>query len=163
MPEILLLLATCNGDALAGAIIALSEKRALFLHGASSNHKREFMAPYILHWNAFVFARARQCDTYDMGAISPSDDPSHSFYGMYRFKTGFGGRFVHNSGSWDYPVKKDVYRNFRNWEMVLSQRERGLGVFWKPQWLQQGCCLRVENNDVFLNNKGDGLSNVLTI
>ncbi len=129
MPEILLLLATCNGDALAGAIIALSEKRALFLHGASSNHKREFMAPYILHWKAILYARARQCDTYDMGAISPSDDPSHSFYGMYRFKTGFGGRFVHNSGSWDYPVKKDVYRNFRNWEMVLSQRERGLGVF----------------------------------
>ena len=128
-PEILLLLATHKQDVLAGAIIALSEKRALFLHGASSNYKREFMAPYTLHWKAIQYARARQCSSYDMGAISPSDDSGHSFYGMYRFKTGFGGRIVHNCGSWDYPVKKDVYRNFRNWEMVLSQRERGMGVF----------------------------------
>jgi lipid II:glycine glycyltransferase (peptidoglycan interpeptide bridge formation enzyme) len=125
MPEIILLLATHQRDALAGAIIALSEKRALFLHGASSNHKREFMAPYAMHWKAILYAQARQCHSYDMGAISPSDDPGHSFYGMYRFKTGFGGRIVHNSGSWDYPISEDVYRNFRNWEMVLSQHEAG--------------------------------------
>ena len=128
-PEILLLLATHKQDALAGAIIALSEKGALFLHGASSNHKREFMAPYTMHWKAIQYARARQCRSYDMGAVSPSDDSGHSFHGMYRFKTGFGGRIMHNTGSWDYPVKKDVYRNFRNWEMVLSQHERGARIF----------------------------------
>jgi len=126
--EILLLLATHNREALAGAIVALSGQGALFLHGASANHRRELMAPYAMHWHAIRHARARQCRTYDMGAISPSNDPGHSFHGLYRFKTGFGGRIVHTSGSWDYPVKKDVYRAFRNWEMVLSQRERGLGI-----------------------------------
>jgi len=124
-PEVLLLLATYKQDALAGAIVTLSEKGALFLHGGSSNHKREFMASYIMHWWAIQHARSRQCRTYDMGAISPSDDPAHSFFGMYRFKIGFGGRIVHNSGSWDYPVQKDIYRSFRNWEMVLSQHDQG--------------------------------------
>lgn len=119
-PEVLLLLATHNQDVLAGAIVTLSEQGALFLHGGSSNHKREFMAPYLMHWRAIQHALSRQCRTYDMGAISPSDDPAHSFYGMYRFKTGFGGRIVHNSGSWDYPVQKKVYQSFRNYEMVLS-------------------------------------------
>lgn len=128
-PEILLLLATHKQDVLAGAIVALSEKGALFLHGGSSDYKREFMAPYAMHWKAIQYALARQCHSYDIGAISPSDDPGHPFYGMYRFKTGFGGRIVHNTGSWDYPVKKGAYRNFRNWETILLQRERGLGVF----------------------------------
>jgi lipid II:glycine glycyltransferase (peptidoglycan interpeptide bridge formation enzyme) len=71
------------------------------------------------------YALSRDCRTYDMGAISPGDDPDHSFHGMYRFKTGFGGRIVHNTGSWDYPVRQDLYQAFRNWEMVLSRHEQG--------------------------------------
>lgn len=125
-PEVLLLLATHEQDVLAGAIVTFSAQGALFLHGGSSNHKRDFMAPYLMHWKAMQLARFRQCRIYDMGAISPGNDPTHSFYGMYRFKTGFGGRIVHNSGSWDYPVEQDVYQTFRNWEMVLSQQEQDL-------------------------------------
>ncbi|WP_310598630.1 peptidoglycan bridge formation glycyltransferase FemA/FemB family protein [Desulfobulbus sp.] len=126
--EVLLLLACRGQEALAGAIVVLSGKGALFLHGASADHQREYMASYLMHWKAIQYARARQCRTYDMGAVSPSDDPGHSFHGLYRFKTGFGGRIVHNSGSWDYPVKKEVYRDFRNWEMVLSQHEGGHAI-----------------------------------
>jgi lipid II:glycine glycyltransferase (peptidoglycan interpeptide bridge formation enzyme) len=32
--------------------------------------------------------------------------------GLYRFKTGFGGRIVHRSGSWDYtyrPVRRKLF------------------------------------------------------
>ena len=43
---------------------------------------------------------------YDMGAVSPGKPPDHAFYGLYRFKSGFGGRIVHRSGSWDYPLKE---------------------------------------------------------
>ena len=124
-PEVVLLLARHQGDPLAGAILVLSEQGALFLHGASANHRRELMAPYALHWQAMRYALSRDCRTYDMGAISPGDDPDHSFHGMYRFKTGFGGRIVHNTGSWDYPVRQDLYQAFRNWEMVLSRHEQG--------------------------------------
>jgi len=127
-PEVVLLMARHEGDPLAGAILVLSEQGALFLHGASANHKRELMAPYALHWQAMRYALSRSCRTYDMGAISPGDDPGHSFHGMYRFKTGFGGRIVHTTGSWDYPVRQDLYQAFRNWEMVLSRYEPGFAA-----------------------------------
>jgi lipid II:glycine glycyltransferase (peptidoglycan interpeptide bridge formation enzyme) len=32
--------------------------------------------------------------------------------GLYRFKTGFGGRIIHRPGSWDYPYKALGYRLF---------------------------------------------------
>jgi len=129
LPEILLLLAKHTQDAIAGIILAISEKRAIFLYGASSNNKRNHMGTYALHWEAIRYARSRQCSTYNMGAVSPSNDPNHCFYGLYRFKTGFGGRIFHNNGSWDYPINKNIYINFRNWEMMSNHNsEQGYSL-----------------------------------
>jgi len=121
--EVSLLIATHGGEAVAGAILATSTRGALYLHGASTYERRALMAPYLTHWRAMQYARARGCRTYDLGAVAPGDDPDHSFHGLYRFKTGFGGRLTHDSGSWDFPVDPEVYEAFRNWETTLPQRE----------------------------------------
>lgn len=42
----------------------------------------------------------------------PNPDPSHPMYGLYRFKTGFGGQIFHSLGCWDYPYLQDVYKYF---------------------------------------------------
>jgi len=114
--ELVFLLASHGTDILAGAIIAVSGKAANFLYGASSNHKRNLMAPYLMHWTAMNLARTHGCLTYEMGAVSPGMDPAHPFHGMYRFKTGFGGRIELRSGSWDFPLDQDAYRSFCNTE-----------------------------------------------
>ena len=54
--------------------------------------------------------------------------PDHAFYGLYRFKSGFGGRIVHRSGSWDYPLKEDAYLRFRNWETLQGGYEIGCRI-----------------------------------
>lgn len=112
--DILFLTATHNQDLLAGAIIAISGQNALYLYGASSNIKRNLMAPYAMHWEAMETAKIKGCKTYDMGAVSPSAAPDHPFYGLYRFKTGFGGRIELRSGSWDYPLDEDKYNALIN-------------------------------------------------
>ncbi|MDD3992569.1 MAG: peptidoglycan bridge formation glycyltransferase FemA/FemB family protein [Desulfobacteraceae bacterium] len=123
--EIVLLLATHGEDLLAGAIITITEKGAFFLHGGSSARKRDHMGSYALQWEAIRQARTRQCRTYDMGAVSPGKIPDHAFFGLYRFKSGFGGRIVHRCGSWDYPLKEEVYTQFRNWENLQGGYEIG--------------------------------------
>jgi lipid II:glycine glycyltransferase (peptidoglycan interpeptide bridge formation enzyme) len=45
--------------------------------------------------------------------------------GLYRFKTGFGGRVIHRPGSWDLPCRALVYRLFRAAE-TLRKNLRGL-------------------------------------
>ena len=118
--QILFLLAARGKDILAGAIIAVSGKQAIYLYGASSNEQRNLMGSYALHWEAIKLARAMGCLTYDMGSISPASDQDHPFYGMYRFKTGFGGTIIHRNGTWDYLVNRHRYRAFRNYETSFN-------------------------------------------
>ncbi len=117
-PERHFLLATHGDRFLAGAILTISERTATFLFGASSNEKRNLMASYAIQWAAMRLARAKGCLVYDMGAVAPAPDPDHPFYGMYRFKTGFGGKVIHRSGSWDYPLSERTYELFRNQETI---------------------------------------------
>jgi lipid II:glycine glycyltransferase (peptidoglycan interpeptide bridge formation enzyme) len=118
LSEVKLMLAVHGRDVLAGAIVAITENSAYFLYGASAMKKRNFMASYALHWETIRYAKALNCATYDMGAVSPACFPDHPFFGLYRFKTGFGGRIVHRAGSWDYPVDPEAYSCFRNWEEI---------------------------------------------
>ncbi len=118
--DLLFLLARHGSDVLAGAIVGISGETANFLYGASSDTKRNMMASSLMHWTAMLMARERGCVRYDLGAVSPSDTPDHPFHGLYRFKTGFGGRIEYRSGSWDYPLRQDVYDEYRNAELVFS-------------------------------------------
>jgi lipid II:glycine glycyltransferase (peptidoglycan interpeptide bridge formation enzyme) len=100
--EVRLYLAFHQGDPLAGIITLFRPPAAVYLYGASSNQKRNLMAPYALQWRAMKDARDSRCAEYDLYGIPPRDDPAHPMAGLYRFKTGFGGRIIHRSGSWDY-------------------------------------------------------------
>lgn len=127
--ELLFLLARHGSDILAGAIVGISGESANFLYGASSNIKREMMAPSLMHWTAMLQSRVLGCTKYELGAVSPADDPSHPFYGLYRFKTGFGGRIEYRSGSWDYPLVQEVYKDLRNAEnMYAAYAQQGTGT-----------------------------------
>lgn len=116
--EVHFLLAKHKRDVHAGAIITISGRTATYLFGASSSQNRDMMAPYSVQWAAIRLARAKGCLTYDMGAVASSPNPEHPFFGMHRFKTGFGGKIIHRGGTWDYPLVNDEYLAFRNSEML---------------------------------------------
>jgi len=119
--ELLFLLARHGRDILAGAIVGISGKAANFLYGASANTKRNLMAPSLMHWTAMLYARERGCVSYEMGAVSPGLDHTSPFHGLYRFKTGFGGRIELRSGSWDYLIDHEAYRSFCNAESLYRE------------------------------------------
>jgi lipid II:glycine glycyltransferase (peptidoglycan interpeptide bridge formation enzyme) len=105
--------ATHENDILAAIVVLFRGTTATYLYGASSNVKRNLMAPYALQWKAMQDARASGCTQYDMFGIPPNEDPDHPMAGLYRFKTGFGGKIIHRPGSWDYPCKPLLYTLFR--------------------------------------------------
>jgi lipid II:glycine glycyltransferase (peptidoglycan interpeptide bridge formation enzyme) len=110
--ELRLYLAEHQGDPVGAVIVLFRGGRAYYLYGASSNSKRNLMAAYALQWKAMREARASGCTEYDLFGIPPGKDPSHLMAGLYRFKTGFGGRIIHRPGSWDYaykPLVKDFF------------------------------------------------------
>jgi lipid II:glycine glycyltransferase (peptidoglycan interpeptide bridge formation enzyme) len=96
-------------------------KEATYLYGASSNIKRNLMAPYALQWKAIQDAQSSGCIVYDLFGIPPNEDPDHPMAGLYRFKTGFGGSIIHRPGSWDYPCKPLLYTLFKRAEHLRKK------------------------------------------
>ena len=112
-PELRLYLAEIEGEPEAGIIVCHQNRRATYLYGASTNNKRNYMPSYALQWAALTGAREAGCTSYDFYGIPPVEDPEHPMAGLYRFKTGFGGRIVHRPGSWDFPLRPLLYRGYR--------------------------------------------------
>jgi lipid II:glycine glycyltransferase (peptidoglycan interpeptide bridge formation enzyme) len=120
-PVFALYIAREGGEDLAAIITLFRGKRAVYLYGASSDHKRNLMAPYGLQWKAMEEAQAAGCLEYDLFGIPPRDDPNHPMAGLYRFKTNFGGTIIHRCGSWDYPYRPAVKSLFNAAEGIRKQ------------------------------------------
>lgn len=120
-----LYLAHHEADLLGGIIVAQVGPVATYLYGASSNTKRNLMAPYALQWEAMKESRRAGFVAYDLFGIPPADDPDHPMYGLYRFKTGFGGRIIHRPGLWDYPLRAGPYALFRAAESIRNGYYKG--------------------------------------
>jgi lipid II:glycine glycyltransferase (peptidoglycan interpeptide bridge formation enzyme) len=110
--QIKLYTANHEDDTLAAIMVLFFGDCATYLYGASSNIKRNLMAPYALQWKAMQDAKEAGCRYYDLFGIPPDDNPAHPMAGLYRFKTGFGGQIIHRPGSWDYPYKPLFYKCF---------------------------------------------------
>ena len=103
-PLITVYIASHEGENLASIITLFSKSEAVYLYGASSNAKRNLMPAYLLQWTAICDAKSYGSAVYDFYGMPPSDDKNHPMYGLYLFKTGFGGRIVHRPGSLDSPL-----------------------------------------------------------
>ncbi len=116
--EVFLLIAEYDKEPLAAMFLVITGNRGTYLYGASSSQMRNLMATYALQWKAILLAKDRGCTEYDMFGISPNPDPDHPMYGLYRFKTGFGGEIRHSMGCWDYPLDNTFYSYFAASEMT---------------------------------------------
>ena len=129
-----LLIAEHEGQPLAAMIATAVGKRATYLYGASTNEKRELMPTYLLQWEAMLWARRKNCVSYDMWGIPDEDEATleaqfenrhDGLWGVYRFKRGFGGQVVRHIGAW-----ARIFSPIRWWLYQQASRLRkthGLG------------------------------------
>lgn len=110
-----LLLAEYEGHLLAGIFVGCMTRQALYLYGASSNEQRNLMPNYLLQWEAMRWAKARDATSYDFWGIPDTDDADEALAGVYRFKSGWGGRIVRLAGNYEYvfrPLAMRLARRF---------------------------------------------------
>jgi len=115
--EVILLIAEIETIPLAAMFLVISGYKGSYLYGASSSENRNYMGTYALQWEAIKIAKSRGCTCYDMFGVAPNPNPSHPMYGLYRFKSGFGGEMFHTLGCWDYPLNADKYNLLCSLEM----------------------------------------------
>jgi peptidoglycan pentaglycine glycine transferase (the first glycine) len=104
-----LFLAEHDGQPLAGVLIFRFGPTAWYMYGASRTAGRELMPNHLLQWEAMRWARAQGCRIYDWWGAPDRLDESDPMWGVYRFKEGFGARFVAHIGAWDFPVSRPLY------------------------------------------------------
>lgn len=108
-----LLLAWAEDELLAGIFVSLLGREAIYLYGASSNARRNLMPNYLLQWEAIRWARASGATTYDFWGIPPTDESAEAMAGVYRFKSGWGGRVTSFPGNYEYDYHPLIMRGVR--------------------------------------------------
>ena len=125
--QIRLLLAEYDGHLLAGIFVGLFARQGLYLYGASSNAYRNLMPNYLLQWEAIRWAKQQGATCYDFWGIPETDDEHEAMAGVYRFKSGWGGRVVTYAGCYEHLYRARAMRIIR-----------GVCVF-KVSYLRKGC------------------------
>jgi len=89
---------------IAAALIASWGNKVTYLHGASDNHFRNVMAPYLLQWTMIQGAHQDGYRYYDFFGID-----QHKWPGVTRFKLGFGGEIRRYAGTYDVIFQPILY------------------------------------------------------
>ncbi len=104
---------------LAAGIFSFYEGRAVYLHGASSDADRQYMAPHLLQWKMIIRAREKACLYYDFYGIDEKKWP-----GVTRFKKGFGGEDRYYAGTFNLIILNYQYTIFRTMSWFLDKWRR---------------------------------------
>ena len=96
-----------EGQPLSGVFLFTFGEKCWFMHGASGREKKNLKPTYLLQWEIMRWLKARGVTYYDMVGV-PKEEDRHEgdpYYGVYKFKKGFGGDVVQFIGCMDLPVK----------------------------------------------------------
>jgi lipid II:glycine glycyltransferase (peptidoglycan interpeptide bridge formation enzyme) len=115
-------LASYQGEPLSAIMVLRFGTTAYYMYGGSTTRHRETMASYLVHWVAIQEMRSAGCDTYDWWGVPAEPSPDHPWFGLYRFKTGFGGKTVRYTGLHERVLRPMVW----NWELRLNKLKRRL-------------------------------------
>ncbi|PJF31854.1 MAG: hypothetical protein CUN51_02615 [Candidatus Thermofonsia Clade 1 bacterium] len=131
--EVVLLIASYNGQDLAGAMIFRCGENAYYFYGASSDAERNRMPTYILQWEAIRWAKAHGALRYDLWGIPDADVATleaefekreDGLWGVYKFKRGFGGEVRRSVGAWDLVNNRALYALY-TWYVRRQQQRLG--------------------------------------
>ncbi len=91
-----------TGEVLASKLFLVSGEMGVYYYGASSNRKRNLMAPYLLQWEGIKWAKSQGAQKYDFLGLAPEDSQNHQLASVSQFKLRFGGERVTSDKGLDF-------------------------------------------------------------
>lgn len=123
--DAVLFLAEHEGEALAAKMLIRFGDWCWDMFGASSNHKRNLKATYLLQFRCFQWAKEHGCSYFDFRTIPEILEPGEEMWGVYEYKKGFGGFSRLNMPTQDYVYRPLIYTAWRKLvELRRAQRQR---------------------------------------
>lgn len=90
-----------HGKVVGGILVVWYGDTATYYYGASDHQYRNFMASYLLQWEALKEAKKRGMKFYDFFGIAPEGRKNHPWAGVTEFKKKFGGKIVQFGPAYD--------------------------------------------------------------
>ncbi len=116
-----LLHAKLDSELLASAFVIFYNKEAVYHYGISTPENDDVPGSYAVLWKAIEEAQKRGCTRFNFWGIAPKGAEDHRFYGVSRFKRGFGGEEVPYLPAMDLPITSWRYKLTRLFESVRAQ------------------------------------------
>jgi peptidoglycan pentaglycine glycine transferase (the first glycine) len=107
------LIAEVEGQPVAALVLFHFARRGWYLYGMSRALHREKMPNHLLQWEAMRWLKNRGCTAYDLWGAPDEFAESDPLWGVFQFKTGFGGEVIRFAGAWDYapsPLRYTAYQ-----------------------------------------------------
>jgi len=98
-------IAEVDGEPVAAIVIFTFGTRAVYMYGMSTEAHRNKMPNHLLQWEAIQWAKQSGCSLYDFWGAPDEISPEDRMWGVYRFKLGFGARFIRTVGAWDIVLR----------------------------------------------------------
>ncbi|AAX17910.1 lipid II:glycine glycyltransferase FemX [Borrelia turicatae] len=116
--KIKLIIALYNEQLISGIIVGIYKDKATYLYGASSRENRNLMPNYAVQFKTIQMLQSLSIKEYDLLGIPPNADTKHPLFGLFQFKTGFGGKLIHRIGCYDFVYKKFSYKVYSILEIL---------------------------------------------
>jgi lipid II:glycine glycyltransferase (peptidoglycan interpeptide bridge formation enzyme) len=96
-----------EGEPLSGGYFSKLGNKLYYMLSASAEHGQDLHPNYALQWEVMRWAKGQGVTLYDMVAAPKRENRNENdpYYGVYKFKMGFGGEVVDFIGCMDLPVK----------------------------------------------------------
>ena len=119
-------LARVGKEAVAGLFLTHTGDTGWFYTGASSQRHRDKMPNYLLQWHAIQWLIDRGYRWYDLWGAPTVMDERDPLWGVNRFKSGFGARYVRRLGAYDHVLNRPGYYVLTRLIPRYRQLRRGL-------------------------------------
>ncbi|MDP3990930.1 MAG: peptidoglycan bridge formation glycyltransferase FemA/FemB family protein, partial [Candidatus Nealsonbacteria bacterium] len=108
--DILVLVASHQGQKLSAAFIPFFNKKCWYLFGGSTKKQSTRNSSQVLQWEAIVRAKKRGAEVYDLQGISCAEPKSSHDKGVLQFKEGFSGERKELIGEFDYVFSSVLFK-----------------------------------------------------
>ncbi|MEG1597048.1 MAG: peptidoglycan bridge formation glycyltransferase FemA/FemB family protein [Bacilli bacterium] len=94
---------------LGGIVFLINKNEVLSLYGGTYKEFMYLQSPYILHYEMIKYAVSHNCNRYNFYGITGDFKDTNPMYGLYLFKSGFGGEVTELIGEFDLIINKPYY------------------------------------------------------
>jgi len=108
-----ILIAQYKNIPLASWFLSFFDKVGNYMYGGSSIEYQKLQASSLIAYESIKLAKQKGVSYFDFwGSDKDLSDPNSKFYGVTRFKLGFGGEVVEFMDSYDFVINKGLYKTF---------------------------------------------------